>query len=207
MIRYDTDDELLEATQEYAKKFEEEDASYKIYTSCRKNKFKTSTININKLLQKESGESSFEYGFNTFSVGDKIIFCRNNYKTNYYNGQEGVITFIQNHSNDHFVTIRTDDDDEITINGDDLDDIELSYALTAHKAQGGECDNALIVISKEPTNMLKRQLLYVEVTRARKNVVILTEKNSLEICISSYGEYGRKTQLKDQLVKKLLQFV
>ncbi len=201
LIRCSNSAQIKEKIKNYISKLDD-NANYKVYTSCRKSKFETSTVNINRMLQKEAKGTSFEYGFNTYSVGDHVIFTKNNYDKSYYNGQEGIITYIQNQKFDHFVTIRTEDDEEFTISGFELDDIELSYAITAHKSQGSECETAIIALAKEPVNMLKRQLLYVEITRAKKNVVVFSENNAWEICASSYGEIPRNTNLKDLLVKQ-----
>lgn len=199
VIKYcENDTELVKTAVEEVKKLTTDD--YKVYSSCRNPKFEASTTLINKKLKiKDEKRTSFEYGFNSFSVGDKIIFTRNNYAKNYFNGEEGVITFIQNHSNTSHVTIQAEDE-QITISGTDLDDIELGYALTAHKSQGGECDTAVIVIPSTPVSMLKRQLLYVEVTRARKKVILITNKNTLNKTISSYGEYDRNTGLIEKMI-------
>ncbi len=139
------------------------------------------------------------YGFNLFKVGDKVIFTSNNYEKDYYNGEEGTITFIQKHTACAYITIRTDEGTEITISDSEMEDIELAYAITAHKSQGGECEDAIIVLAKEPVNMLKRQLLYVAVTRAKKNVYIIEEKGALKTAISSFGEFKRNTGILKRL--------
>ena len=84
------------------------------------------------------------------------------------------------------------DDGPIFLESSELEDIELAYAITAHKSQGGECRNAIIVVPKKPASLLKRQLLYVEITRAKENVIILSEKDALEDAISSKFEFKRK---------------
>ena len=203
---YNSSESLVNATVDYVNKFKNANRDdYKVYSSCKKAKYETGTINLNRLLKNDnSNTTSFEYGFNTFSVGDKVIFSRNNYEKKYFNGLEGTIVFIQSHSDTHYVTIRTEEDTEVTISGNDLDDIELGYAITAHKSQGSECNNAIIVIAKEPAVMLKRQLLYVEITRAKKNVIILEEEGALKTTISSYGEFTRNTGLCDKIKKTML---
>ena len=81
----------------------------------------------------------------------------------------------------------------------EIGDIELAYAMTAHKSQGGECDNALILLPKEPRSLLKKRLLYVEITRARKSVLILCEKGALNQAVGSRGDIRRQTGLADLL--------
>ncbi len=174
---------------------------YKVYTPSRKVKFSSGSIQINRQIQQilhPEMQGGVHYGYNRFSVGDQVIFTKNNYEKNYYNGQEGTIKDIQHHSTAVHVTIETEEGD-IHLTDADMDDLDLGYAMTAHKSQGGECDNAIILIPKSPSAMLKRQLLYVEVTRARKNVVILSEGDAIETAISGYRERKRETGLLSML--------
>ncbi len=100
------------------------------------------------------------------------------------------------------MTISTEQGD-ITLNGSELEDVELGYAMTAHKSQGGETRNALIVIPQEPASLLLKRLLYVEVTRAKRGVYILTEEDALEKAIANKSEAVRNTGL----VEKLREFL
>lgn len=56
----------------------------------------------------------------------------------------------------------------------------LGYALTVHKAQGSEWERVFLVLHHTHNTMLARELLYTGVTRAKKGLMILCEKNSLE---------------------------
>lgn len=178
-------------------------SDYKVFTPARKIKFPCSTFNMNlaiKNINSYSLEDSVIYGHNTFSVGDVVIFSNNNYEVGYVNGQDGIITDIQKHTGVCRIAIRSDNE-LIQITGSELDDLELGYALTAHKSQGGECEHAIIIVPKQPFSMLKRQLLYVEITRARKSVLLLSEGNALEIAIGNFGIIKRETGLLHKLQK------
>ena len=58
---------------------------------------------------------------------------------------------------------------------------------------------ALIVCPQNPKSLMLRKLLYVEVTRAKRNVLILSEGNAFEVMISSYMERERNTGLRRAL--------
>ncbi len=183
-----------------------EDSSAKIYAPAKRAMYPTGTVNINRLIQaSKTSEDKPEllYGDYKYKIGDVVMFNTNNYKEDYYNGEEGKIVSIQCIAGQKSVTIRTENGD-ITLSGAQLDDIELCYAITAHKSQGGECGNAIIVIPQNPSVMLRRQLLYVEITRARKKVVIISEKDALEKCICSNLEIGRETGLTARLKQILM---
>lgn len=199
--RYKTEDEMLKSLESICKKSR---AEYTVFTSARKAKFRSGSINLNRLVRdakagkSDDSSETLYYGDYALNVGDKIIFNKNNYDKGYYNGEVGIITSIQRINDSVRVSVSADED-MIYLEGGDLNDIELGYALTAHKAQGSECDNAIIVIAKNPANMLQRKLLYVEITRAKKNVFIMTEQDALEECITNERLVYRNTGLKNHL--------
>ncbi len=199
--RFDDEESLITEACEMAKRCFEGGHDFKLYTPSKNRKFLSGTIQMNARIRKIRGGKEKEevsFGSYTFSVGDTVLFNRNNYEKGYYNGQEGVIRDIQRHTGMCYVSIEADSE-RYSLCGQELADIELAYAITAHKSQGGECTNAIILIPKEPASLLKRQLLYVEITRARENVALLCEKGALELAISKKGEIRRETGLKEML--------
>ena len=199
ILRYENEGQMVEKAKSISDKCRARGITdIKFYTPSRNRKFATGTIRLNQMLKIKASDESITYGPYTFSVGDRVIFNRNNYDKGYFNGEEGKITYIQKNSADINIKILTDDG-AIFLKGTELSDIELAYAITAHKAQGSECRNAVIIIPKKPMSMLKRQLLYVEITRAKENVMILSEGNALEEAISSKFEFERNTGLIEKL--------
>lgn len=61
----------------------------------------------------------------------------------------------------------------------EINNLALGYAMTVHKAQGSEWRKVFIVIHHSNAAMLSRELLYTAVTRAREDLTILCEKESL----------------------------
>jgi exodeoxyribonuclease V alpha subunit len=53
--------------------------------------------------------------------------------------------------------------------------------VTVHKAQGSECDQVLLVLPREDSPLLIRELIYTALTRARKSVVIVGSDECLRI--------------------------
>lgn len=56
------------------------------------------------------------------------------------------------------------------------DNLELAYALTVHKAQGSDFDKVFLVIPQQAST-LSRELIYTGLTRFRKKLVLLIEKD------------------------------
>jgi exodeoxyribonuclease V alpha subunit len=66
--------------------------------------------------------------------------------------------------------------------------VELSYAMTVHKAQGSEFDSIAIVLPEKPIAVLTRELLYTALSRARTSVVIVGNEPTLNNAIASRVE-------------------
>lgn len=198
--RFQNEQDLLNGVTSIARKVSLNENT-RLFVPARNEKFATGSIRVNRQIQEIRGNAAdhIEYGYYTFYIGDMVIFNSNNYDKNYFNGQDGILTDIQRHHGKILLTIESDGE-EIHMTNCELDDLELAFAITAYKAQGGECNNAIIIVPQTPKSMLKRQLLYVEITRAKENVVILSEGDALEKAISSYMEIKRETGLSKKLL-------
>lgn len=173
----------------------------KIYTPIRHKKFNLGSVQLNKKIKErffktEKGVYSGQY---FFSEGDFVIFNKNNYEKGYYNGAEGEIISIQKHTETLHICIQMDGD-IIDIGKSELGDIELGYAATAHKAQGSECKTSIIIVPERPSSMLQRKILYVEITRAKEEVYILSQNDALKKAISTLYEAKRVTGLRNKLI-------
>lgn len=57
--------------------------------------------------------------------------------------------------------------------------LDLAYATTIHKSQGSEYRRVFLLLHKSHSHMLNRELLYTAVTRAKEQLIIVCEKDSL----------------------------
>lgn len=132
-----------------------------------------------------------------FHAGDDIIFSKTNYKRHYINGEIGKIVEI----NTETIIIRKHDpetDGYILVEVEDLDDIDLAYALTIHKSQGSEYNTCGIVIS-EYTPFISKQLLYTAITRAKHKVILWSTKEILKKIVTTEYE-GRMSFISQKAV-------
>ena len=166
----------------------------RLYTPVRNEKYEVSSTVLNREFHDIYGNKDAKelvYGGTTFSVGDPVIFTRNNYEYGYINGDEGVITDVSEGS----MEIRNADGEYITVDGLLLGDVDLAYCLTAYKSQGAECDTSIVLVPAEPSSMLERRLPYVTGTRARKMQIFITENGALKKAIETDRAGDRKTGL------------
>lgn len=128
-----------------------------------------------------------------FLVHDKVIQTRNNYELGVMNGAMGKVTHM---GRDGSMTIEFDGVPvDIESGSPNLQDLQLAYALTIHKAQGSEFPCAIVVVHKAHSFMHHRNLLYTGVTRARKTAVIIGDRWGMQNCARKRRQDERKTFL------------
>lgn len=89
---------------------------------------------------------------------------------------------------------------KLIIDAGEEEDLTLAYAITTHKSQGSEADAIIFVIPADtPEILLENALIYVGVTRAKKEIYILTEGNALERGILNKRTSMRNTGLVEKL--------
>ena len=60
-----------------------------------------------------------------------------------------------------------------------LPDFSPAWAITIHRSQGSEYDDVLVILPHEKSPMTTRELLYTAITRARRNVYVLGDIESV----------------------------
>lgn len=124
---------------------------------------------------------------------DKVIQTRNNYELGVMNGTVGVVTNV---ARDGSLVIEFDGMPvEIEAGSPNMQDIQLAYALTIHKAQGSEFPCAVVVVHKAHSFMHHRNLLYTGVTRAKETAVIIGDRWGIASCARKRRQDERKTFL------------
>ena len=132
------------------------------------------TIKINKLMQsiKNPGDKKLVYSNGRiFKVGDKVIQNDNDYNKEIYNGEIGEIISINNDYTK--IKYEYNDPQVVTYKNSELYEIDFSYAISIHKSQGSEADNIVLIVDGNE-NFLSKELIYTAITRAKKNIIILS---------------------------------
>ncbi len=157
--------------------------------------------NLNLQLQEaltpyRDGQQERRYGGRVFRVGDKVTQLRNNYEkgvAGVFNGTVGVVTGMS--ADDHKLTVLTDEDESVDYGFDELDELAHAYAVTIHRSQGSEYPAVVIPLTMGSYLMLRRNLLYTGVTRARKLVVLVGSRRALAVAVRTKGAGRRHTAL------------
>jgi exodeoxyribonuclease V alpha subunit len=163
--------------------------------------------NLNLLLQEaltpfREGQPERRYGGRVFRVGDKVTQLRNNYDkgaAGVFNGTVGVVTSMS--LEDHKLTVLTDDDESVDYGFDELDELTHAYAATIHRSQGSEYPAVVIPLTMGSWLMLRRNLIYTGVTRAKKLVVLVGARRALAVAVRTAGAGRRHTALDHRLAQ------
>ncbi|MFJ8953210.1 ATP-dependent RecD-like DNA helicase [Streptomyces sp. NPDC102381] len=161
--------------------------------------------NLNGLLQQAITPGRPElpekrFGGRVFRVGDKVTQIRNNYEkgaNGVFNGTVGVVTSLD--AEEQKLTVRTDEDEEVPYDFDELDELAHAYAVTIHRSQGSEYPCVVIPVTTGAWMMLQRNLLYTAVTRAKKLVVLVGSRRAIGQAVRTISAGRRCTALNFRL--------
>jgi len=172
------------------------------------------TKELNNQLQKyinasNSSKKERHYGETIFRENDRVMQIKNNYDISWtrkdehgegiFNGEFGLIECID--EKEKMIKILFDDEKEAWYNFNELEQLELAYAITVHKSQGSEFDVVILVIPSQIIPMLlTRNLLYTAITRAKKLLIIVGGNNIINYMISNVHTKTRNTGLKNRFV-------
>lgn len=179
-------------------------------------KGKLGTKELNKFLQEELNPKVDEieektYGEIIFREGDRVMQIKNNYDiywekgdkndlrtyeagTGVFNGEIGRIAKINNQERQ--LEVEFDDGKISWYAFSELDQLEHAYSITIHKAQGSEFDVVILVIPQSSNMLLTRNLLYTALTRAKKLLILIGNKNLIDFMIKNCDIKKRNTGLK-----------
>lgn len=133
-----------------------------------------------------------------FREGDRVIQNRNHEEVS--NGEVGVITSIRDRGEDNAVVeIKFLDGKVVEYSTDMMENVDLSYCISIHKSQGAEFPVVIIPILKEHYIMLRRNLLYTAISRAKQKVILIGQKQAIFMAIHNSDVDKRNTVLSDRI--------
>lgn len=174
------------------------------------------TIKLNNVIQnilnpKSSKKAEKTFNGKIFREGDKVMQIINNYDKKFsqngeyfdgiYNGDIGYIKEID--SVGQKMRVVFDEVKDVEYEFDELDQLELAYAVTIHKSQGSEFDYVIIPLYTGYQKLFTRNLLYTAMTRAKKMLIIVGNKNMINFMVDNIESKKRKTGLKKQILKNI----
>lgn len=191
-------------------------ASSEIQVISPTRKGETGTANLNRLLQAalnphDAAKKEKFCGEICFREGDRVMQIRNNYDilwkradgsvgTGIFNGDIGTI--VQIDPREECIRIRFDDR-EAAYDADQLPELELAYAVTAHKSQGSEYRAVIFVPFAGAPMLLTRGVLYTAITRARELLILVGNEEVVAQMTANNRKNKRYSGLRFRLAERL----
>lgn len=155
-------------------------------------------VELQKLLN-PGGQDTLEVGERIFKLDDKVMQITNNYDKNVFNGDMGIIRYVN--SKERVIAVRFDNERLIKYTSDEFSELVHAYAVTVHKSQGCEFPAVILVMQSCHYMMLGRNLLYTAMTRAKELLIIVGSRKALEMAVANYRSEVRYTLLKKRLLE------
>ena len=173
------------------------------------------TMNLNRCLQealnpKGPGKRELLWGERLFREGDRVMQTRNDYDvvweradgtmgTGMFNGDVGRIVKID----DSGEWMELDFDGRNAVYGvEQLNEVDLAYAVTVHKAQGSEYRAVVLAAMPAAPSLMVRGVLYTALTRARELLIVVGDDAAIRGMAANDRRQKRYSGLRWRLVKQ-----
>ncbi len=153
----------------------------------------TAILPQNALAEKLSNE------FYKFHSGDKVLQRKNDYDKGVMNGEVGLVEHVDTRGKTLVVKF---DDYRVQYSNEELENLQLAYAISVHKSQGGEYPKVIMVCDMSQSYMLERHLLYTGVTRSKEKIELIGQKQAFYIGENTVKSTKRQTLLSELLIEQ-----
>lgn len=137
-----------------------------------------------------------------FREGDKVLATRNDYTREVFNGDGGLVVKLDPIA--QTARVQLDDGRLVDYDFADLDDLIHAYAVSVHRAQGSEFPAVVLPLHTQHYLLLRRDLLYTAITRAKRLLVIVGSPKAIAIAVRNahvaprYSGLERRLRLEDR---------
>lgn len=160
--------------------------------------------NLNLVIQNilnpmDEKRKNVKFGNIDYRIGDKVVHLVNNSENNVFNGEIGIITGITYAKDSEYNSDELHfnfSGQEISYTRADWNKISLAYCTSIHKAQGSEFELVIMPLVMQSKRMLKRNLLYTGVTRAKKLLIMMGDRKAYVDAINDVSSKRNTTLIK-----------
>ena len=203
LIEVDNEEIVRDYILKLAKKLYSKRVNFQILSPRHAGVVGVTSLNarLRELLNPKSpGLSEVRLGKDSIREGDRVMIIKNNYRLEVFNGDVGKVTQIQHRAKSIEIKIHGNPPKVVPITFKEAPRlIRLAYACTVHKAQGLEYDCIVIPIVMGFRHQLQRNLYYTAITRARKKVILVGQRQALARAVHNDWEDLRNTMLRERL--------
>nr|WP_326166214.1 ATP-dependent RecD-like DNA helicase [uncultured Oscillibacter sp.] len=187
-------------------------AEIQVLTPTRKGPM--GTVELNRRLQealnpKAPGKREISWGERLFREGDRVMQTRNDYDVVWekedgtmgagmFNGDVGKIVKIDDSGD----WLELDFDGRRAVYGaEQLNEVDLAFAMTVHKAQGSEYRCVVLAAMPAAQSLMVRGVLYTALTRARELLVVVGDDAAIRAMAANDRRQRRYSGLRWRLAK------
>lgn len=149
----------------------------------------------------DEANDSYQIGRKEYRVGDKILQLKNRPDDDVFNGDIGTLVEICRKDNFEYLqdTLIVDfDGNFVEYTSNTFNTITHAYCMSIHKSQGNEFKIVIMAVLSDYYIMLRRNLLYTAITRAKQSLFILGSSKAFMHGLANYQDSRRKTSLKSR---------
>lgn len=153
---------------------------------------------LQEVFNPDEGQDSYRIGKHSYRIGDKILQLKNRVDDDVFNGDIGILVDICRKDNFEYLEdklIVDFDSNIIEYTSKDFNTFTLAYCMSIHKSQGNEFKIVILAVLKDYYIMLKRNLVYTGITRAKQSLFILGQKEAFLYSCNNKHDNNRKTTL------------
>lgn len=148
-------------------------------------------------------KNELRVGKRIYREGDKILQLKNRVDDNVFNGDIGILEEICFKDNYEFLTdtlIVNFDGTYVEYTQQDFYTITHAYCMSIHKSQGNEFKIVIMPVLKDYYIMLRKNLIYTGLTRAKQSLFILGQHQALVQGINNRHDDKRRTSLQQRML-------
>ncbi len=146
----------------------------------------------------QQGRREMRFGDTVFRKGDKVIQLVNQPEDGVFNGDIGEVVAIfekdENVDQEEQVVVSFDDK-EVAYAKADLMNLMHAYCTSIHKSQGSEFQIVILPIIPGYNRMLRKNLIYTAITRAKQSLVMCGDKSAFLRGVQTEDTNQRYTSL------------
>ena len=157
---------------------------------------------LQEVFNPKEDQDEYRIGQTVYRVGDKILQTKNRPDDDVYNGDIGVLVEIGRKDGFEYLedTLIVDfDGNFVEYTSKDFLTFTLAYCMSIHKAQGNEFKIVIMPVLDDYYIMLKRNLIYTGLTRAKQSLFILGSPKAFLYGIQNVKDAKRKTTLTSKI--------
>ncbi|MDZ5782898.1 SF1B family DNA helicase RecD2 [Marinococcus luteus] len=145
---------------------------------------------------------SVTFGDAVYQKDDIVLQLVNNGEEGIYNGDKGVLETVfeaKETVDKEMQIVFSFDEKEVSYTRQDLKQITLAYCTSIHKAQGSEFPIVVVPMLMSYRRMLRRNLLYTAITRAKDYLILCGEKEAFMYAVKQESKNERYSHLRARL--------